>query len=61
MQDFYTIGQAAEKMQVNERFIRDAISNGKLKAYKQGKRQYILHSDLIDFIRAGKTKTHEKE
>ncbi|MBL7815931.1 MAG: helix-turn-helix domain-containing protein [Saprospiraceae bacterium] len=52
--DFYTLEKAAEKLEVTERYVRDQIANGSLKAYKRGKRFYILHSDLIDFIRNGK-------
>ncbi|MBL7817263.1 MAG: helix-turn-helix domain-containing protein [Saprospiraceae bacterium] len=53
-EDFYTLEIAAAKLEVTERYIRDQISNGSLKAYKRGKRFYILHSDLIDFIKNGK-------
>ena len=57
IEDFYTLGKAAEKLEVNERFVRDQIADGKLIAHKRGSRWYILHSDLIAFIATGKTKT----
>ena len=49
----YTIDELALKLKVSERFIRDNISNKKLKAYKRGKRKFILHSDLVKWIRSG--------
>lgn len=52
--DLYTIEQAAEKLQVSERYVRDKISEGKIKGYKQGKRIYVLHTDLIKYIKAGR-------
>ena len=50
--DFYTVEQAAEKLNVSDRYIRDQISKGSLKAFKRGKRHYIFHSDLVSFIRS---------
>ena len=52
--DFYTLEKAALKLEVTERYIRDQIANGELKAFKRGKRFYILHSDLVKFIESGK-------
>ena len=52
--DFYTLEKVAEKLEVTERYVRDQIANGELKAFKRGKRFYILHSDLIKFIETGK-------
>ena len=52
--EVYTIEQVAEYLKVGERYIRDSINSGELNAYRRGKRAYILHSDLIDFIRRGK-------
>lgn len=53
--DFYTLEDAAEKLKVTERYIRDQIASGELIAHKRGKRFYILHSDLVSFIEKGKT------
>lgn len=50
----YTVKDAADYIQASERYIRDQINNGELNAYRRGKRAYILHSDLIDFISRGK-------
>ncbi len=60
IEDFYTLGKAAEKLEVNERYVRDQISDGKLVAHKRGSRWYILHSDLVAFVSAGKTKDDAK-
>lgn len=54
MDEIYTLEQAADKLQVTERYVRDQIAAGTLKAYKRGKRIYVLHSDLIAYIQAGK-------
>lgn len=52
--EIYTLDKLAVKLEVTERYIRDQIAAGELKAYKRGKRFYVLHSDLIEFIKAGK-------
>ena len=52
--DFYTLEMTATKLEVTERYVRDQIANGSLRAYKRGKRFYILHSELIEFIKNGK-------
>ena len=53
MDDFYTLEQAAEKLGVNIRYASEQVQAGNLKATKIGKRIYVLHSDLIDFIKNG--------
>lgn len=58
-EDVYTIEEAAEKLKVTDRYIRDQISAGEIKAYKRGRRFYILHSDLIDYVKAGKVSTDQ--
>ena len=50
----YTITEAAEYLHASERYIRDCINSGELNAYRRGKRAYILHTDLVEFIRRGK-------
>lgn len=50
---FYTIDAACELLSCNSRVLRSKINNGELKAYKQLKRWFIFHSDLIDFIKNG--------
>jgi len=51
--EIYTLEKVAEKLDVSERYIRDQISNSELKAFKRGRRFYILHSDLVGFIQSG--------
>lgn len=51
--NFYTIEEAADKLKVSERTIRDAVNSGELKAYRKGKRVYILQSDIVEFIKSG--------
>ena len=59
--DFYTLEKVAEKLEVTERYVRDQIANGELKAFKRGKRFYVLHTDLIKFIENGKDANNAKE
>ena len=51
--DFYTIEQAAQRVGFGERYLMDAINDKSLKAYKTGKKLFILHSDLIEFVKSG--------
>jgi len=46
-----TLQQASELLQTTDRYLSDNIKSGKLKAYKLGKRIYLLESELIDFIK----------
>jgi len=49
-QDFYTVKQAAEKLDLTERTITENIRTEKIKAYKTAGKWFILHSDLLDFV-----------
>jgi excisionase family DNA binding protein len=51
MESILTLQQAAEALQTTDRYLSDNIKAGKLKAYKLGKRIYILNSELIEFIK----------
>ena len=53
-QDILTIEEVAAKLQVSERYVRDNVNNKELKAYKRGKRVYVLFTDLVDWIKQGK-------
>lgn len=53
LEEVYTVEDIAEKLKLSDRYVRDKISDKGLKAYKRGKRFYILHSDLIEFIKSG--------
>jgi excisionase family DNA binding protein len=52
--DFYLIEQASQKLGVTVRYVRDAINDGELKGYKRGKRFYVLHTDLMEYVKSGK-------
>ena len=51
MDNILTLQAAAELLQTTDRLLSDNIKAGSLKAYKMGKRIYILESELIAFIR----------
>ena len=61
MKEISTVEEVADFLNVNVRTIRQAISEGKLKAYKQFGRWYVLESDLVAFIKAGKQKEDEED
>lgn len=56
MKEILTVEEVAEVLKVEERTVRKAISEGKLKAYKQFKKWYVLEADLVAFIKAGTSK-----
>lgn len=49
---FYTVLDAAQKTGFTERYIREVINNGLLKAFKTGRKWFILHTELIEFIKS---------
>jgi len=58
--DFYTLVQAAQKLNftINEKrntclALEDAIINGELKAFYRNGQKFILHSDLLDYVKNG--------
>lgn len=61
MKEISTVEEVADFLKVNERTVRQAISEGKLKAYKQFGRWYILEADLVAFIKAGKQKEDQED
>jgi|GEM_PF-3991902 len=50
--DFYTVLDASQKTGFSERYIREVINSGLLKAFKTGRRWFILHTELIEFIKS---------
>lgn len=50
--EIYTVETLAVKLSVSERTIRDTILSKKLKAFKKFTRWYILHTDLLDFLKS---------
>lgn len=51
--EFYTVENAAEKLNLKPDTIRKAFNEGRLNGYKKSGRVYFLHSDLVDFITSG--------
>jgi hypothetical protein len=51
MDNILTLQGAADMLQTTDRFLSDNIKASSLKAYKLGKRVYILQSELIDFVK----------
>ncbi len=51
--DFYTVKTASEETTFSERYIRDMIGKGKLKATKTGTVWFIKHEDLTAFVFSG--------
>lgn len=53
---FYTLSEAATKLNCNERVLRNKLGTGEIKGYKRMNKWYILHSDLIAYIQKGTDK-----
>lgn len=58
--DFYTLVQAAQKLNftINEKrntclALEDAIINGELKAFYRNGQKFILHDDLLEYVKNG--------
>jgi len=52
--DVYTPLQLANYLQLSERYIRDAIKKKTLTAYQKTRRLYILHTDVLEWVKSGK-------
>jgi hypothetical protein len=52
--DFYTLSEAAAKLGCNERVLAEKLRAGDVVGHKRLGKWYILHADLVEFIRAGK-------
>ena len=50
--NFYTVDEAAEKLNSSEQTIRRLINSGELKATKKLRKWYIFHNDLVNFIKS---------
>lgn len=49
---YYTVSEVAEQTRMGERFIRDAIREGRLRAVRMGRRQFVKPEALVEFIDA---------
>lgn len=56
---FYSLEEASEKLKTTPRYLRDKIKSKKLRAFKLGKRYYLFHSDIAEFIRESGKSTIE--
>jgi excisionase family DNA binding protein len=52
--EFYTVLEAAELLGVTKQTIEAAIRRGELVGSKRFNRWFILHSDLLEYIAAGR-------
>jgi excisionase family DNA binding protein len=57
--DVYTLKYIEKVWNITDRYLREAIKDGSLKAYKVGKPYFVTHSDLIEYIT--KVKVNPKE
>lgn len=55
----YTLEQAAEVLNANVQVLRKKIKGGEIKAYKRLRKWYILHSDLVEYIKGGETEKNK--
>jgi predicted site-specific integrase-resolvase len=49
--NIYTVKSAAELLKSNPQSIRRLINEGKLKASKKLNKWYILHSDILEYLK----------
>ena len=50
---FYTLSEAATKLNCNERILRNKLGAGEITGYKRMNKWYILHKDLLAYIEGG--------
>lgn len=55
MNDFYNVEQTSIKTGFSERYIRERLNDGSLKGFKTGRKWFILHADLLEFIKSENT------
>ena len=49
--DFYTVDGVADKLGLSKRKVLEKLNAGEIKGYKKGRFWYVLHSDLLDYIK----------
>lgn len=55
--DILTLQRAAKILDCNERILSERLKSGEIRAYKQARRWYILHEDLIAWVKRGEPNT----
>lgn len=51
--EFYTVAELVDKLGLTDRTIRTKINKGEIKGYKKARKWYVLHSDLLEWVRQG--------
>lgn len=59
--EILTLERAAKILDCNERILNERLKNGEIRAYKQARRWYILHDDLIAWVKAGEVNGGKKK
>ena len=54
--DFYTLFYIENVWNISDRYLREAIKNGSLIAYKVGKNYMVSHTDLMEYFKKHKAK-----
>ncbi len=58
--EILTLERAAMILDCNERILNERLKNGEIRAYKRARRWYILHEDLIAWIKSGESNARTK-
>lgn len=59
--EILTLERAAKILDCNERILNERLKNGEIRAYKQARRWYILHEDLIAWVKSGESNAKSKQ
>lgn len=51
-ENIYTVEQVAEKLNTHIQTVRSLLNKGEIKGYKKLRKWYILHSDLLKYIKS---------
>jgi hypothetical protein len=52
MENFYTVEKAAIILNCSEVMIRELIKTEQLKAFKKMRKWYIMHDDIINYLKS---------
>lgn len=53
IEQFYTLEQAADLLQIKERTIADLVRSGTIPAFKRFGKWFVFHSELTNYIENG--------
>ena len=54
----YTVAEVTKLLHTNPQTVYRLLQDGELQGYKQLRKWYVLHSNLIEFIKKGESKAH---